>query len=440
LLGVDAARAGGARGGAFGVAAIVVARKPGWRRGGPALKSERLSGAAARRIALAAQGFGTPRSAGPVAPRGIKRAIDRLGLLQLDSVNVLARAHYLPLFSRLGNYDRGHLDRLAWGGRRHRRLFEFWAHEASLLPIESHPLLRWRMQRAAQGNGDGKGRLNQFRRDKAAFIEEVRRELADRGPLAASQLSDPGARRGPWWGWNDGKLALEWLFFAGIVTTATRRSTFERVYDLTERVLPTAVQQLPTPSPEQAQRALLRLAARALGIATEADLRDYFRLGVADTRSRLAELLEAGELIAAEVEGWNKPAYLDPAATTRRTVAARALLAPFDPLIWDRGRTQRLFDFLYRIEIYTPAERRLHGYYVLPFLLGDSLVARLDLKADRQNDRLLVHAAHLEPGHDAQAVAVALREELRLMADWLGLAAISLPDAGPLAKAMRRMR
>ena len=269
----------------------------------------------------------------------VRRAIDRLGLLQIDSVNVLARAHYLPLFSRLGNYDSDHLDRLAWGRKSQRGLFEFWAHEASLLPLAAHPLFRWRMQRARENQGNGKGKLHVFRREKAEYIDEVLREIADRGPLAASELSNGGERRGAWWGWNDGKLAVEWLFFAGLVTTATRRGTFERVYDLTERVLPAHVQALPTPSAEEAQRELLRLSARALGVATEFDLRDYFRLGVADTKARLAELVETGDLLPVTVEGWNKPAYLDPAARQPRKVEARALLAPFDPLIWERDRT-----------------------------------------------------------------------------------------------------
>ena len=401
---------------------------------------QKLSAAAARRIALAAQGFGTSRPDGTTSAGHVKRTIDRLGLLQIDSVNVLARAHYLPLFSRLGNYDADHLDRAAWGPKRQRRLFEFWAHEASLLPLSSHPLFRWRMQRAAANDGDGKGKLHSFRREKAAYIDEVRRELADHGPLAASELSNGGERRGPWWGWNDGKLALEWLFFAGEVTTATRRGTFERVYDLTERVLPPEVLDLPTPAAEEAQRELLRLSARALGIATETDLRDYFRLGVADTKARLAELVEAGDLLPIEVEGWSKPAYLDPTTRQPRRIEARALLAPFDPLIWERARTHRLFDFFYRIEIYTPLAKRKHGYYVLPFLLDDRLVARVDLKADRANSRLLVHAAHLEPGVEARQVADPLRQELRLMADWLALEEVSLPRAGLLGRMMKGMK
>jgi uncharacterized protein YcaQ len=401
-------------------------------------KRQSLSAAAARRIALAAQGFGIPRPQPATNAGHVRRTIDRLGLLQIDSVNVLARAHYLPLFSRLGNYDSDHLDRMAWGRRSQRALFEFWAHEASLLPVNEHPLFRWSMARARAGQT--RGSMNQFSREKAAYIEEVRREIVDRGPLAASELSNGGERRGAWWGWNDGKRAVEWLFFAGIVTTATRRRAFERVYDLTERVLPPAVLALPTPSPEEAQRELLRRSARALGVATATELRDYFRLPVDDTKARLAELIEAGELVPVEVEGWNRPAYLDPAARQPRKIEARALLAPFDPLIWERDRTHRIFDFFYRIGIYTPLAKRTHGYYVLPFLLGDRLAARVDLKADRVRSTLLVHAAHLETGQDARQVAGALREELRLMADWLGLESVSLSRSGALARAMGRMR
>src|SRR5476649_407480 len=400
-------------------------------------RSSKISAAAARRIALAAQGFGVERPLGAANLGHVKRAIDRLGLLQIDSVNVLTRAHYLPLFSRLGNYDSDHLDTLAWGRKSRRGLFEFWAHEASLLPLSSQPLWRWRMDRAARNVGDGKAKLHKFRREKAKYIDEIRREVTDRGALAASELENAGPGRGAWWGWSDGKLALEWLFFAGHLTTATRRGTFERVYDLTERVLPAVIQAMPTPGIEEAQRELMRMSARALGVATETDLRDYFRLGVADTKARLAELLEAGDLIQVEVEGWQKPGYLDPAARQPRKVEARALLAPFDPLIWERDRTHRIFDFFYRIEIYTPVEKRVHGYYVLPFLLGDALVARVDLKADRANSTLLVHAAHLEEGADAKKVAGPLRDELRLMADWLGLENLSLPRAGALGRAMR---
>ena len=285
------------------------------------MKRQTLSLAAARRIALAAQGFATARPE-TTHSGSLKRTIDRLGLLQIDSVNVLARAHYLPLFSRLGNYDSSQLDTLAWGRKSKRGLFEFWAHEASLLPTSSHPLWRWRMERAAAGHaGDMKGKLHIFRRDKEAFIDKVRRQLVDRGPLAASDLESGTGKTGPWWGWSDAKFAMEWLFFAGEVTTATRRGAFERVYDLTERVLPADVLALPTPAPAAAQRELLRMASRAMGVATAGDLRDYFRLPVADTKARMAELVEAGDLLPVTVEGWKSPAYLDPAAREENPLA-----------------------------------------------------------------------------------------------------------------------
>ena len=391
------------------------------------MKRQKLSLAAARRIALAAQGFATARP-DTTHTGSLKRTIDRLGLLQIDSVNVLARAHYLPLFSRLGNYDSSQLDTLAWGRKSKRGLFEFWAHEASLLPTSSYPLWRWSMARAAAADaGHIKNKLHVFRREKAGYIDEVRRQLVDRGPLAASDLDSGTGKTGPWWGWSDAKFAMEWLFFAGEATTATRRGAFERVYDLTERVLPAEVLALPTPEPADAQRKLLRIASRALGVATAGDLRDYFRLPVGDTKARMAELVEAGDLLPVSVEGWKNSAYLDPAARLPRQVEARALLAPFDPLIWERDRTERLFDFFYRIEIYTPIAKRKHGYYVLPFLLGDRLVARVDLKSDRAASRLVAHAIHFEQGVKAKEAAGPLREELRLMADWLGLENLSLP-------------
>jgi len=396
--------------------------------------AERLSAGAARRIALAAQGFAEARPAGPAGTRQVARMLDRLGVLQIDSVNVLARAHYLPLQARLGAYPMALLDRLAYRPRR--RLFEYWGHEASLLPIDTQPLFRWRMARAAAG-GEGHQRRAAYRREHGAYIDRVADEVRRRGPLAASELSECGKATGPWWGWSDGKRALEWLFWAGIVTTRARRN-FERVYDLTERVIPAEVLALPTPAPEEAQRRLLLRAARAMGIATERDLRDYFRLAGGETRARLAELVEEGALVPVAVEGWEQPAYLDPDARRPRRVAARALLSPFDSLIWERTRTERLFGFHYRIAFYTPAEKRTHGYYVMPFLLGDRLVARIDLKADRAGGRLLALAAHGEAGADPAAVAPALAAELHAMAGWLGLGDVRPGRRGDLMPGLRR--
>jgi uncharacterized protein len=381
------------------------------------LKPERLTSGQARRIALAAQGFRRDRPERPGA-RHLERMFERLGLVQIDSVNVLARAHYVPFYSRSGAYDAALLDRAAYG--KPRALFEYWGHEASLLRLDLYPLMRWRMERAARSEGIYGG-LARFAAERRPFIDAVLGEVAARGALTARELADGGRGRGSWWGWSDGKRALEWLFWSGLVTTASRRG-FERVYDLTERVLPDRVVSAPPVATADAQRALIGIAARALGIATERDLRDYFRLAPEDARPRIAELVEDGALVPVAVQGWNNLAYLDPAARLPRKIAARALVSPFDPLLWERSRTERLFGVRYRIEIYTPVHKREFGYYVLPFLLGDRIVARLDLKADRVACRLLVHAVHLEPWSSPDETVPALRDELRALADWLGLA------------------
>ncbi len=380
---------------------------------------ETLSAAEARRVALAAQGFGDGRLEREPTRRDVVRVARDLGLVQIDSVNVLVRSHYLPFFSRLGSYAAGLLDATAYDGRR-RQLFEYWGHEASLLPVELQPLLRWRMQRARDGVGLWAG-VARVGRERAELCAAILGEIRDRGPLGVSELASGGKRRGGWWGWSEGKAALEWLFWTGQVTTHSRRR-FERVYDLTERVLPAAVRNAPTPSVEDAQRELLRMSLRAMGVATARDLRDYFRLGVLDAKTRIAELVAAGEWRELRVEGWRDVAYVA-AASLRipRRIDARAVLSPFDSLVWCRERMQRLFDFHYRIEIYTPAHKRRHGYYVLPFLLGDRLVARVDLKADREQRRLRVLSTHFEPSIDRAQVEHELVAELRELAAWLGL-------------------
>jgi uncharacterized protein len=384
----------------------------------PRKPRESLSANEARRVALAAQGFDTDRPAQPVRGAAVVRTIRALGLVQIDSVNVLVRSHYLPAFSRLGLYDPARLDEAGIGRRR--RLFEYWGHEASLIPVEHQPLLRWRMRRAREGTGMW-GRVTQFGREQRDFCEQVLREITAQGPLGVSDLKAKGeGRKGGWWGWSHGKVALEWLFWTGQITTHSRRQ-FERVYDLPERVLPAAVLSRPTPAEEESQRELMCIASRALGVATERDLRDYFRLPTAAAKVRVAELVSAGLLRPVTVEGWRAPAYVTPELRIPRRVEARALLSPFDSLVWERARMQRLFDFHYRIEIYTPAHKRKHGYYVLPFLLGDRLVARVDLKADRQNSTLRVISTHLEPSANPPTVKAALQQELRLMATWLGL-------------------
>jgi uncharacterized protein YcaQ len=401
---------------------------------------ERITAAQARRIALAAQGFAEPRPTGRVDARHLRRVLDRVGLLQLDSVNVFSRSHYLPVFARLGPYPRAALDTLTAHTDRavrppRRELIEYWGHEASLIPVELHPFLRWRMERAET---EAWGGMVRVARDFPKLVEEVYQLVVDQGPLRASQtgIERPQRKPGEMWNWHQGKVALEYLFWAGRVTAA-RRVNFERLYDLPERVLPPQVLATPTPSLEVAQRELVRVAARALGVATEPDLGDYFRLPRAESKARVAELVEAGELVPVEVDGWRGPAYLWPAARRPRRVAARALLSPFDSLIWFRERTSRLFDFHYRIEIYTPADKRVHGYYVLPFLLGDRLVARVDLKSDRQAGLLRVQGCFAEPGVDRAEVVAALADELRLVAAWLELSDVVVAQRGDLAEELR---
>lgn len=390
---------------------------------------EHLSAAQARRIALAAQGFTDPPPTGTPDRRHLRRVLRRTRLLQVDSVSVLRRAHYLPAYSRLGPYDVGLVDRLAY---RDRELFEYWGHEASLLPVALHPLLRWRMARAAVFQ-EGWGGPLRVVRDRPEFVERVYQSVAERGPVGAGALRDAPRSGGSWWAWDDVKRALEFLFWSGRVTTARRTASFERLYDLTERVLPARVLALPTPPPDQAQRALVALAAASLGVATGSDLRDYFRLGTADARTAVRSLVGAGELAPVQVEGWTQQAYLWPGAALPRRVPASTLVSPFDPLVWERSRTRRLFGFDYRIEIYVPAARRVHGYYVLPFLHAGRLAARVDLKADRAAGLLRVPAAWHEPGSDPGETAEALRTELHRLAGWLGLAGVDVAPRGDLA-------
>jgi uncharacterized protein YcaQ len=383
-------------------------------------KIEKLSLRTARRIALAAQGFGAPRP--PSVNAGhLRRTVERLQLHQIDSVSVLARAHYLPAFSRLGLYDRALFDRAAWGPKGKRTLFEYWAHEASLLPLELQPLLRWRMTAAERGEIGWKS-LRAFAFEKRKEADAVLARIRAEGPLAASDF-EHGRNEGGWWGWGETKQALEWLFWAGLITTATRKASFERVYDLPERAIPPAIMALPTPPPADAKRELIERSARAHGIATATDLRDYFRLDPESARTAIPELVEDGTLTPVAVEGWKAPAFLHRDARMPRRIRGQALLAPFDPLVWERARTERLFDFRYRIEIYVPADKRVHGYYVLPFLLDERLVGRVDLKADRQNKRLLVRQVTWEPDAPPDA-REQLEAELRLMADWLGLESV----------------
>jgi uncharacterized protein YcaQ len=390
-----------------------------------------LSTLQARRIALAAQGF-TDRPHAEPSMRTLERAVGRTGVLQVDSVNVLARAHYMPLYSRMGAYDVDLLRRASQ--RRPRRLVEYWAHVQAFMPVDLWPVMRHRMDSYREQRGKWG-----FTADPAlepAVLAAVR----DRGPVTARDLEEElaeGPRTKEHWGWNwsQARKVLDYLFLVGDVAIAGRTSSFEVLYDLPERVLPAAVLATPTPAVADAQRELVRVAARSLGVAAERDLRDYFRLPLEATRARVAELVEAGELWPVEVEGWRNPGFLDPAARLPRRVHARALIGPFDSLIWERSRAERLFGFRYRIEIYVPAPQRVHGYYVLPFLLGDRLVARVDLKADRQAGLLRVQAAHAEP-HAPPDTAAQLRAELASMAGWLGLEWVKVMPRGDLAPAL----
>ncbi|HTV70447.1 MAG TPA: winged helix-turn-helix domain-containing protein [Rhizobiaceae bacterium] len=401
------------------------------------MKRDSISNEMARRIALAAQGFADQRPDKPKDRRALKKVLARTALFQIDSVNVLARAHYMPLYSRLGNYPQSLLDDAATG-RKSRILFEYWAHEASFLPVELWPLMQWRMRRAEKGQRIYKG-LVQFRNDNKAFVDGVLKHIHDNGAVVGGDIEDEHDQRGKggWWGWSKRKHALEWLFWAGKITTAERRG-FARVYDIPERVFHSSLLDRPVPDEADAIRELLRISARSLGVATGLDLKDYFRLPPDDVNKRLPELVEAGELLPIAVRGWKPAAYIHKDAKMPRKIEARALLSPFDPVVWERSRSERLYDFHYRIEIYTPAHKRIFGYYTLPFLLGDNVVGRVDLKADRKASELQVKATHAEAAAPPET-AVALYDELTLMAEWLGLEKIVITKKGDLAPALKKV-
>lgn len=392
----------------------------------------RLTVAQTRRAHLAAQGLTTPRPTGTPDVGHVMRTVRRMGVLQVDSVNVVERAHHLTLFSRLGRYDTG----LLWRALEERRLFEYWAHVASMVPIEDFPLFRHRMEQYRHS-------LGYWRSLKAAvarhpeYLNRVCAEVAQRGPLTASDLEDPGERKGPWWGWAEGKVALEYLFFSGEVTVS-HRTNFARYYDLVERVVPPEQFEAPAiPAPE-AHRLLVERSARAMGVATVHELADYFRIGIGDARTAVDHLVGEGRLEPVEVQGQDRPVYAHPQMVVPRSVEARALLNPFDPVVWNRDRTEWLYGLRYRIEIYVPAPKRVYGYYVFPFLLGDELVARVDLKADRKAGVLRVNGAFIEEGQDPVRVAGELAAELGEMAAWLGLGEISVASKGNLVGALRR--
>ncbi|MBB2942291.1 hypothetical protein FB565_002004 [Actinoplanes lutulentus] len=392
-----------------------------------------LSVAQARRITLAAQGFADPKPGGATDMRHLRRVLRRLHLIQMDSVNVLQRAHFMPLYSRLGPYPVDLLERAAY--KRPRDLFEFWGHEASLIRTDLQPFFRWRMARAAEFAW---GNMRRIVAEQPELVAWVLDEVRSRGPITAAEIEHDAPRSKDHWGWNWSvvKQALEWLFFTGQITAADRTNSFARRYDLTERVLPAAVLEAPTPAPETAFRHLVELSARTLGVAAEPELRDYFRLPAQATKPAIAELVEAGVLRPVTVAGWKQQAFLHHEARLPRSIKARTLVSPFDPLIWERARTERLFEMTYRIEIYVPKPQRLYGYYVLPFLLGDRFAARVDLKAERRTGELQVPAAWLERGADPEETAAALAAELFRLAAWLGLTSVAPPERGDLAAAL----
>lgn len=390
----------------------------------------------ARRIALAAQGFDNRHRGSTPNWGAIARTIDKLHVLQIDSVNVLVRSHYLPLFARLGNYDRAVLDKRSLNTK-NRHLFECWAHEASLVPMELHPLMRWRMHRARAGDGIYHS-MDRFAREEPEFLKSTLAFVEKNGPTRVRDVPEGGKGDGGWWGWSKGKMALETLFDHGLVTTS-RRDGFERIYDIPERVIPADVLARETPPEREVFRHLMAMGGAALGIGTEIDLRDYFRLPVADAKTALADCLADGSLIEVEVKGWKAPAYMHRDAKRPREAGGIALLSPFDPLVSNRERAERLFGFHYRIELYTPQEKRKFGYYVLPFLHHDRMAGRLCLKADRENNALLVNASYHEADADAADTARALAPELRLMAEWLGLAEVKVARSGNLAAALRKV-
>ncbi len=398
-----------------------------------------LSAAEARRLALSSLGFGAKRPARAGAAH-VRATATRLSAIQIDSVNVLARAHYVPTFSRYGPYPMSALDDLV---HKHRELFEYWGHAACFLPMDMYPLMRWRMDNQCEIWARVSTKQKQF-------MEAVYTEVAERGPLAAGELSMGGKSTGPWWGWSKGKIAIELLFRQGRVAVAGRRN-FERLYDIPERVLPEAIRRADPVAPSEAKKALLVRAARAMGVGTAKDIAQYFHIDAwwdrrwvngrrppANTNVLFDELVEEARLQRVQVEGWKQPGYMATDARVPRSVDVRAIVSPFDPILWERKWTKAVFDFDYQIEIYVPGPKRIYGYYVLPFLIGDRFAARVDLKADRKTSTMMVHAAYLERGFDARGVAEALAGELRSMAAWLSLDAFAVQLKGNLAAPLKR--
>jgi uncharacterized protein YcaQ len=370
----------------------------------------------ARSLALAAQGFDKPRTKTKSTTADAVAVIKKLGAIQIDSVNVLVRSQELPLFSRLGDHDRNAISKAT----SHRKIFEYWGHEAAHLPVELHPVFRFKMHAARSGKLKHWG-LTSFYADNKAFVKRILKHVEINGSTSARDLSTRTTKKSSWWDWDEAKTALEYLFLTGELMSCGRGSDFARVYDTPERVLPEKILQMPTLSETDARKDLLVRAMRAQGVATLRDLADYYRQKPAVVKPLVSELVEQGVLREVAVDGWQDKAYVHRSAKLPRKLYATALLSPFDSLVWCRPRNERLFNFHYRIEIYTPKEKRKFGYYVLPFMMNGQMVGRVDLKADRENSKLLVQSVHTERGVKRSAVNDALTTELRLMASWLGL-------------------
>jgi uncharacterized protein len=385
-----------------------------------AKRLDALSIADARALALAAQGFDTPRPASKATQRHVNSLISRLGVIQIDSVNVLVRSQELPLFSRLGNHDRNAIPKATES----QKIFEYWGHEAAHLPVEIHPLFRWKMEAARLGKARHWG-LTSFYDDNKAFVKRMLKHIETNGPTTARELSTRTEKRGAdkktWWDWDESKTALEYLFLTGQLMSRGRGTDFARIYDTPEHVLPRQVLDAPTPTEHDARKQLLIRSAIAQGVATVGDLADYYRQKPAAVKPLIAELIEEGELRTVAVDGWAEKAFVHRSAKLPKQLHATALLSPFDSLVWCRPRNERLFDFHYRIEIYTPKEKRKFGYYVLPFMMNGQMVGRVDLKADRANSKLLVHSVHTEKGVKRATITDALNNELRALATWLQL-------------------
>jgi len=386
-----------------------------------AKRFDSLSIVDARKLAVAAQGFDTPRPQTKATQRQVDAIIARLGVLQIDSVNVLVRSQELPLFARLGNHNRNAIPKATEA----KKIFEYWGHEAAHLPVSLHPLFRWKMNAARTGKVTHWG-LTSFYEENKAFVKRTLKHVEKNGPTTSRELSTRTEKKGTWWDWDEAKVALEYLFLTGQLMSRGRGSDFARIYDTPERVLPRHVLDAPTPSEDNARKQLLVRSAIAQGVATVSDLADYYRQKLAAVRPLIAELVEEGELRAVAVDGWTEKAFVHRNAKLPKQLHATALLSPFDSLVWCRPRNERLFNFHYRIEIYTPKEKRKFGYYVLPFMMNGELVGRVDLKGDRGNSTLLVNSVHVEKGVKRSAISDALNTELHTMANWLGLQQVQI--------------